>query len=257
MTSHASTLLDQPQGDYRFLPGIIPFSSGVVARTGFEIVHATLARPVPWRRGFDFIAGHLARLGRPRQALCAIELRSPTQFTFQGFDEFNLGYRALLESWGLLVNGANPVARTNVVPVVRPPAEPSLYAFSYTVPGGSREPSFVSAGAGEIRPGTAGPPGIVRRGETSASALREKAAVVMDVMATRLKGLGGDWGDVSVIDVYTAYDVTPLLPDLGERVGLASIHGIHLYPSRPPIVELEFEVDLRGLRSELHLDPEA
>ena len=31
-----------PHGDYRFLPGIAPYSSGVVATPGHQIVHATL-----------------------------------------------------------------------------------------------------------------------------------------------------------------------------------------------------------------------
>ena len=45
-------------GGYRFLPGIPAFSSGVVAQPGWEIVHATLIQPVPWREGFariDFL----------------------------------------------------------------------------------------------------------------------------------------------------------------------------------------------------------
>ena len=44
-------LRDCPDGDYRFLPGISAFSSGTVAMPGHEIVHVTLASPVPWRDG--------------------------------------------------------------------------------------------------------------------------------------------------------------------------------------------------------------
>ena len=36
-----------PKGGYRFLPGIEPYSSGVIAEPGFEIVHVTLSSPVP------------------------------------------------------------------------------------------------------------------------------------------------------------------------------------------------------------------
>ena len=79
-----------------------------------------------------------------------IELRSPRPFSFGGFDEFNGAYRQLLESWGLLVDGVNPIARTNVAPVVGPPAEPSLFGFSYTVPSAaSGPPTFVVAGSGD------------------------------------------------------------------------------------------------------------
>jgi len=87
---------DVPAGDYRFLPGIAPFSSGVVALPGYQVVHATLRAPIPWRDGFALIDRHLHSEGRPRAALCAIELRSPTPFSFEGFDAFNAGYRTRL-----------------------------------------------------------------------------------------------------------------------------------------------------------------
>ena len=38
-------LIDNPRGGYRFLTGISPFSSGVVASDGHEVVHATPATP--------------------------------------------------------------------------------------------------------------------------------------------------------------------------------------------------------------------
>src|SRR6266852_8929075 len=41
--------------------------------------------------------------------------------------------RALLTEWKLLVDGENPIARTNVAPLVGAPSEPSLYAFAYTI----------------------------------------------------------------------------------------------------------------------------
>ena len=122
-------------GHYRFLPGIAPYSSGVVAADDHQVVHVTLRAPVPWRDGFALIDGHLRDEGRPRAVLCAIALRSPKPFTFEGFAEFNAGYRAVLDSWGLLVDGANPIARTNVAPLVGAPSAPALYGFAYTVPG--------------------------------------------------------------------------------------------------------------------------
>ncbi len=53
-------LIDHPLGNYRFLPGIAPYSCGVVSVPGFEIVHVTFQRPVPYRDGFERIAQHLA-----------------------------------------------------------------------------------------------------------------------------------------------------------------------------------------------------
>ena len=243
---------DVPSGQYRFLPGIAPYSSGVVAMPGHQVIHATLRAPVPWRDGFALIERHLRDEGRPRAALCAIALRSPKPFTFEGFAEFNAGYRAMLDTWGLLVDGANPIARTNVAPLVAAPAEPSLYAFGYTLPQVTARPTFVVAGSGEVVELAA--ERIVRRGETSPDALREKATFVMSVMQRRLRGLGADWRDVTSIDVYTPHPIEPFVRDVVLGVaGRAAVHGVRWYPSHPPIVGLEYEMDMRGVARELAL----
>jgi hypothetical protein len=243
-------------GQYRFLPGIDAFSSGAVAMPGHDIVHATLQSPIPYRDGFALIDGHLGALGRPRAALCAIELRSPRPFSFGGFDEFNRGYRAILEDWKLLVDGVNPIARTNVAPVVAPPAEPSLYGFSYTVPtegaAPGATPTFVVAGSGDVRGRTAAD--IVRRGETSPEALAEKAGYVMQTQQARLTGLGASWADVTAVDIYTPHPVHALLERaILPAMGGAAIHGVHWFLSRPPIDGLEYEMDMRGVRREVRL----
>jgi hypothetical protein len=253
----APALRPGPDPSYRFLPGGDPYSSGVVATPGWEIVRATLGAPVPWREGGAVIEAHLAGLGRPRTALCAIELRIPTPLTFAGFDGFNRGYRALLGDWGLLVGGDNPVARTNVAPVVGAPAAASLYAFAYTVPGAGG-PTFVAAGAGELRPGATGRAGIVRPDETSPAALREKAVHVMGIMQARLAGLGARWADVSAVDVYTPHPLHGFLAtDVLAVMGPAAIHGIHWHLAHPPIAGLAYEMDVRGVRREIRLGPGA
>jgi hypothetical protein len=242
------SLRDVPAGNFRFLPGIAPFSSGVVATPGYQVVHATLRAPVPWRTGFALIDRHLLEVKRPRASLCAIELRSPAPFSFDGFDTFNAGYRGLLTEWGLLVDGENPIARTNVAPLVGAPTEPSLYAFSYTVVGGTQRPTFIVAGSGELRERASGPEGIVRGGETSADAMREKATYVMGVMDARLHGLGADWPDVTMVDMYTAEPIDTYLADtILKPAGAAAIHGVRWFPSRPPIAGLEYEMDLHGV----------
>src|SRR5437763_7239020 len=173
-------LRDVPGGGYRFLPGIEPYSSGAVALPGYEIVHVTLCAPVPWRDGFALIDRHLREKSRPRTALCAIALRIPKALSFDGFAEFNAGYLEQLVAWGLLlVDGANPIARTNVAPLVGAPLSPSLYAFAYAAPGATARTTFVVAGSGEgdrLNSDT-----ILRRGGTSAEAIRQKAAFVMRV----------------------------------------------------------------------------
>lgn len=247
-------LRDCPNGSYRFLPGITAFSSGVVATPGWEIVHATLVVPVPWREGFARIDRHLREQGRPRTALCGIELRSPAQFTFEGFAAFNEGYRALLADWGILVDGDNPIPRTNVAPVAAAPAEPSLYAFDYTVPGTPPTPAFVVAGAGEMRDRARGADGIVRHGDTSPDAMREKARFVMGIMQERMRELGADWSRVTTIDIYTAQPIHSfLVEEILRPAGAAAIHGVRWFPSRPPVQGLEFEVDVRGVFREVIL----
>lgn len=247
-------LTSSVDGSYRFLPGIEPYSSGVVATSGFQVVHARLGAPVPWRAGFGRIEAHLREQGRARTALCAIELRIPAPLSFEGFAAFNSGYRELLTAWGLLVGGQNPIARTNVAPVVGAPPEPSLYGFAYTVPGAAPGPTFVVAGSGELRERALGPEGIVRRGDTSPAAMREKAAYVMSVMQDRLKGLGAGWADVTAVQVYTAYPIEGFLAEtVLEAAGPAAIHGVRWFPSRPPVQGLDFEMDVRGVGRELVL----
>jgi hypothetical protein len=248
-------VIDHPSGDYRFLPGIAPYSCGVVSKSGFEIAHVTLHRPVPYAQGFQVIEAHLAAEGRPKAALCGIELRSPDAYSFQGFGEFNAEYARILEGWGLFAKGMNPVARTNVAPAVDPPAEPVLYGFSYSRPcDPSLPPTFVVAGAGELPEGVLEPEGIFRAGDTSPEGIAAKARFVMDLMENRLRGLGGDWPDVTAIDVYTIHPIEPLLAEIiPGRAGIAATHGVRWFYSRPPIVGIEYEMDLRGVRTELRL----
>ncbi len=246
-------LRDHPTGNYRFLPGISAFSSGVIAMPGHEIVHVTLGAPQPWREGFALVELHLRAQGRTRTALCGVELRSPAPFTFEGFAQFNESYRALLGEWGVLVGDDNPIPRTNVAPVIAPPGEPSLYAFAYTIAGATPAPTFVVAGAGEMRDRAQGAEGIVRRGDTSPEAMREKARFVMNVMQERVRALGADWGRATAIDVYAAQPIHGCIEDILRPAGPAAIHGVRWFPSRPPIQGLEFEVDVRGVRRELVL----
>jgi hypothetical protein len=248
-------LIENAPGGYRFLEGIEPYSSGVVAAPGYEIVHASLPAPLVWREGFLLIEEHLRRLGRERAALCAVELRSPRPFTRAGFVEFNGDYVKLLDAWGLLVDGRNPIARTNVAPARNPPPEPSLFAFSYTVPAAAElPPTFVVAGAGDLRGGPLLTAQIVRPNETGVDAMVEKAAYVLRAMTSRLEGLGVGWGRVTTTDVYTVQPLSPLLVEtVADAISPAAARGICCHFTRPPIEGLEFEMDVRGVRREEHL----
>ncbi|MBK9168590.1 MAG: hypothetical protein IPM24_14125 [Bryobacterales bacterium] len=247
-------LVSNPKGHYSFVRGIAPYSAGAVAASGFEIEHATFPRPLPLQAGFAAVAERLQAVGRPRQALCGMELRSPAPFSFQGFSDFNQGYVEILREWDILFEGMNPVARTNVAPELDPPAEPSVYGFSYTVPATGAPKTFVVAGAGELPEGSLDPHDVVRRGETSQDALAEKIRFVMGLMTARLEGLGVSWDGVTATEVYTVHDIVPHLKSgiLGP-MGAARNRGILWHYTRPPIVSIEYEMDLHGFRRDLVL----
>jgi len=239
-------LIPFPDGGYGFLKGGFPYSQGVRALDGHSIERARFARPLPLAQGFAAIEAHLASLGRPRTALCAAELRSPKPFSMSGFGKFNEGYVAVLTQWGLFRDGVNPVARSNVAPQIAPPPEPSFYAFCYTVRVPSVAPSFVVAGSGEWPGGGKFPEDIVARGDVSASGLQAKARWVLDAMERRLGELGAQWQHVTATQVYTVHDIHGILRDeIGPRAGNGA--GVTWHLCRPPIEELEFEMDVRGI----------
>ena len=241
--------LENAQGGYIYLPAGFPFSSGAAAMSGFEVVHAVFRRPVLWRDGFAAMEKLFVSEERPKQALCGVELRCPAPMTPDGFHEFNIGYRAILEDWDIIIDGVNPVGRTNVSPVQNPPSETLMYGFSYTVENAAAEPSFCGAGGGETTDD-----GIVAEGDMSVDGMRAKACRVMDIMEARLSGLGMTWEQVTDVNVYTAAENGDwLTSELMPRMGADAYHGIRWYLSRPPIIGLDFEMDLRGVRRKIWL----
>jgi hypothetical protein len=245
-------LIANRRGGYSFLKGISPYSAGAIAQAGFTVEHARFRAPLALEAGFEAVDSHLKSLNRPRTAICGIELRSPQPFTFQGFSEFNARYVGILKSWELLQDALNPIARTNVAPELGAPREPSLFGFSYTVVSSNEKASFVVAGAGELPEGSLDPHDVVRKGETSTEALREKAAFVMSLMDGRIRGLGALWADVTQTNLYTVHPVCQWLnSEILGKMGPAQLQGVNWYLARPPIVSIEFEMDLRGVAREV------
>jgi hypothetical protein len=242
-------VVSHPCGSYRFLPGIDPYSCGVIANPGHEIVHVTLEVARPWREGFSFVDRFLRKQGRQRAELCAMELRSPKPFSMQGFIEFNRGYCTVLGEWGVLVDGLNPIARTNVCPIALDSPEPVLHAFSFVRPDPAlQRQTFIVAGAGELVEGTLVNDGILRRGETSAEAIAEKARYVCEVMAERLRALHGTWDEVTTVNAYTIHPLHPLMKTLVlPCLPAARRHGITWHYARPPVIDIEYEMDLHGV----------
>ena len=240
------TLIPFPDGGYAFLEGVFPYSQGVVAMPDFAIERACFGEPVPMAEGFRKISKFLALQNRPKTALCAAELRSPKPFDFDGFAEFNKQYVSVLEQWRLYRNAKNPVARSNLAPDADPPAEPSFHAFCYTVPS-DRTGTFVVAGSGEWPEGGRFPEDIVARGDHSAAGMKRKCDWVLDTMEYRMKRLGTGWKHATVTQVYAVHDIQRLIPRIQQRIQPSTITR-HYY--RPPIAELEFEMDVRGVSRE-------
>jgi len=238
-------------GGFRYVPGVFQYSAGVAAEPGFRIERARFRKPVPIAEGFAAIEARLRALNRPLTAFCACELRSPAPFTESGFEAFNRSYVEPLARWGLFRDGVNPVARSNVCPEVAPPAEPGFHAFCYTVLAGpAQRATFAVAGSGEAPEGRGNyRDHIIARGDTSAAGLRTKAHWVLGEMERRMAALGATWEDATAAQLYTVHDPHPFLRDeIAARGAMAA--GLTWHFCRPPVVELDYEMDVRGVEHE-------
>lgn len=245
--------IDLPAAGYRYLPFAFQYSGGVEALPGHRIERVEFARPLPLAAGFAWIEAYLNRLGVPLPGFCACELRSPAQFTDQGFIDFNRQYTRTLQRWGVMRNAEdNPVARSNVIPELHKPAEPSFHAFCFARPAEGAAGSFVIAGSGEAgdEP-VAYAQKTVRYGETGADAMREKAIFVIGRIEQRMAALGKSWADTTATQVYSVH---PFPAEEFVRRGAAH-HGLVWHFTRPPVQGLEFEVDCRAVPVEHHVEP--
>jgi hypothetical protein len=225
-------------GGYRSLvaPGR-PFSFGVVADTGFDLVHAVFHRPVPLAAGLDAAARHVQAAGRPVTAVAAFELRIPAPLSSEAFAAFNAPYAERLRALGLTSENELVAARTNVAPAIAGVTEPSLHAFTYTVPGRGRPASaFRLSGATETRrDGSAG----------------DRLRSIVEVLEARLAALGASWADATAVGVYGA--ASEGLGDVRESFGTAGLRGLTWFPSLPPLADFAFEIDAQGVGTELVL----
>ncbi|MFA7664849.1 MAG: hypothetical protein WCY32_01875 [Burkholderiaceae bacterium] len=249
----SKTVVFEP-GGYRYIPAVFQYSSGVAAEDGFELERVRFRKPLPMAEAFAAVEAHLKRVGRPTTAFAHCELRSPDAFTEQGFIDFNRNYVQTLERWGIYQDKVNPVARTNVCPMYHKPSEPSMFAFTYTVPAAAgAAKTFMLAGGAEARSGSAPySERIVRLNDTSPEGLREKVTFVIDEMESRLSALGFGWADAGSTQVYTVQNIGHLVgPELAARGALHG--GMVWYYVRPPVVGLDYEMDVRGVAREILL----
>ncbi len=238
-------------GNYRFIPAVFQYSSGAMADAGFEVERVRFDKMPPLAEGFALIAKYIQAAGRPLTSFCACELRSPAAFTEDGFLQFNRHYVKTLAEWGLFDGSVNPVARSNVCPEIDPPAEPSFYAFSFTRPSRNATPSFVIAGGAESREGAGTyPERTVRYRDLSPDGLREKVRFTVGSMESRLGAFGFGWKDTSAVQAYTVHDFHPAMTDELVRHG-ATRSGLTWHFARPPVIDLEYEMDCRRVLHEV------
>ncbi len=239
-----------PAGNYSFIPAVFQYSSGAMASSGYEIERVRFDKLPPLAEGFAEIAKYIRAAGRPLTSFCACELRSPAAFTEDGFKKFNEHYVKTLAEWELFDGTTNPVARSNVCPEIDPPGEPSFYAFSFTRPSTSVMPSFVIAGGAEARGGSASyPERIVRYRDLSPDGLKEKVEFTVGAMEQRLSAFGFKWQDTTAAQAYTVHDFHPVMVDALVRRGILR-NGLTWHFARPPVVDLEFEMDCRRVARE-------
>src|SRR6201999_1844106 len=226
-------------------------SSGAAALPGYEIERVRFDKWLPLAEGFAAVANYIQSVGRPLTSFCACELRSPAAFTEDGFRKFNEHYVKTLAEWGIFDGAVNPVARSNVCPEIDPPAEPSFYAFSFTRPSQAGRPTFVFVGGAEARGGSGTyPERIVRYRDLSAAGLKEKVGFTVREMESRLDAFGFGWKDTTATQAYTVHDFHGVMTEELVRRGAAR-SGLTWPFARPPVVDLEFEMDCRRVSREM------
>jgi len=238
-------------GNYRFIPAVFQYSSGAAADAGYEIERVRFDRLVPLAEGFAQAAKYIQAAGRPLTSFCACELRSPAAFTGDGFRQFNEHYVKTLAEWGIYDGTTNPVARSNVCPEIDPPSEPSFHAFSFTRKSERAAPSFVIAGGAEARGGPGSyPERIVRYRDLSPEGMREKVRFTTRAMEARMEAFGLGWKDTTGVQAYTVHDFHPVFADELVSRGAAR-SGLTWHFARPPVIDLEYEMDCRRVAREV------
>ena len=201
-------------GGYRYIRGPFQYSGGVAAEPEFSIERVRFLSPIPLVEGFAAIEKHLNR-------------------------------------WGVFKDEENPVARSNVCPKVGPPSEPSFHSFSYTVPRVSELNSFIIAGSAEVPEGVETyNERIIRLGDRSPDAMREKAHYVLDTMEKRMAALGLSWVDAGLTQIYTVYEIHSFLTSEILSRGAGKHSGLTWYYARPPVEGLDYEMDVSSVAFE-------
>jgi hypothetical protein len=79
--------------------------------------------------------------------------------------------------------------------------------------------------------------------------LKEKVSYTVGSMENRLGAFGLSWEDTTAVQAYTVHDFHPVVADELVRRG-AMRSGLTWHFARPPVVDLEFEMDCRRVARE-------
>jgi hypothetical protein len=245
-------VLLQESGGYRYVRDRSHGSAGVAAESGYAIRRVRLRRPLPLREGFATVHRFLQSLDRPLSAFCACELRCPAPLSDRGLQEFNRRYLRQLERWGLIRDGVSPLARSEVCPQVTPPGSPAFHAFCVTVPQPkSAAGTFVTSGSSGERPIMlpSGIDGSWDKARVAPAMLRTKAEQVLGDLEDRMRALGFSWRHATATQLYTLHDFHPFMADVIERRGAAP-GGLTWHLARPPLLGVDYQMDVRGVAME-------
>ena len=86
---------------------------------------------------------------------------------------------------------------------------------------------------------------VIRYQDTSPEGLREKVAFVVAEMERRLGLLGVSWKDVLATQAYTVQNIGHLVGEAMAARGALG-RGLVWHYARPPVVGLEYEMDVHG-----------
>jgi hypothetical protein len=109
----------------------------------------------------------------------------------------------------------------------------------------------VIAGSGEAREGGATySERTVRYRDLSPAGLSEKVSFVVDAMERRMGEFGFGWRDATAVQAYTVHDFHPVVAEALVRRGAAR-SGLTWHFARPPVIDLEYEMDCRRVMREM------
>ncbi len=118
------------------------------------------------------------------------------------------------------------------------------------MPSSEDERAFVVAGSSEVPEGHANyKDHLIAYQDISPEGMRKKARWVLDEMQRRMAVLGYGWPDCTGTQLYIIHDPHPFLADEFVRRGAMRL-GLTWHFVRPPVVDMEFEMDCRRVLAE-------